>query len=93
MKSKDISSLANPELKFLLSLRKNKIRKKEEKSLAEGYRENIQLIKSNYAIDTLYICDDLFIGENNFELVDKFKNKNIRIVKLSKKVLKLSKRS
>ncbi len=54
MKSKDISSLANPELKFLLSLRKNKIRKKEEKSLAEGYRENIQLIKSNYAIDTLY---------------------------------------
>lgn len=86
MKSKDISSLANPELKFLLSLRKNKIRKKEEKSLAEGYRENIQLIKSNYAIDTLYICDDLFMGENNFELVDKFKNKNIRIVKLSKKV-------
>ena len=56
MQNKEISSLANPELKFLISLKKNKLRRQEQKSLAEGYRENLQLISSNYQIDTLYIC-------------------------------------
>ena len=36
--NKSISSLTNPELKFLISLTKNKNRKSENKSLAEGYR-------------------------------------------------------
>ena len=65
MQNKEISSLANPELKFLISLKKNKLRRQEQKSLAEGYRENLQLISSNYEIDTLYICREFFIGENN----------------------------
>ena len=62
MQNKEISSLANPELKFLISLKKNKLRRQEQKSLAEGYRENLQLISSNYQIDTLYICREFFIG-------------------------------
>ena len=86
MKNKEITSLNNPELKFLISIRKNKIRRNENKSIAEGYRENVQLINSNYEIDTLYICSELFVGNNNFELIDQFKIKQIRIVKLSKKV-------
>ena len=86
MKNKEITSLNNPELKFLISLRKNKNRRNENKSIAEGYRENVQLINSNYEIDTLYVCSELFVGNNNFELIDQFKIKQIRIVKLSKKV-------
>ena len=69
MKNKEITSLNNPELKFLISLRKNKIRRNENKSIAEGYRENVQLINSNYEIDTLYICSELFVGNNNFSLL------------------------
>ncbi len=84
--SKSITSLNNPELKFLISLSKNKIRKSEKKSLAEGYRENNLLISSNYEIDTLYICEDLFVGDNNYALINAFNKKNIRIVTLSKKV-------
>ena len=84
--SKSITSLNNPELKFLISLSKNKIRKSEKKSLAEGYRENNLLISSNYEIDTLYICEDLFVGDNNYALISAFNKKNIRIVTLSKKV-------
>jgi len=84
--SKSITSLNNPELKFLISLAKNKIRKTEKKSLTEGYRENNLLISSNYEIDTLYICEDLFVGDNNYGLVNEFNKKNIRIVTLSKKV-------
>ena len=75
MKNKEITSLNNPELKFLISLRKNKIRRNENKSIAEGYRENVQLINSNYDIDTLYVCSELFVGNNNFELIDQFKIK------------------
>ena len=61
MKNKEITSLNNPELKFLISLRKNKIRRNENKSIAEGYRENVQLINSNYEIDTLYILSLIHI--------------------------------
>ena len=84
--NKTISSLTNPELKFLISLTKNKNRKAENKSLAEGYRENKSLISSNYEIDTLYICEELFIGENNYTLISLFNKKNVRIVTLTKKV-------
>ena len=61
MKNKEITSLNNPELKFLISIRKNKIRRNENKSIAEGYRENVQLINSNYEIDTLYILSLIHI--------------------------------
>jgi hypothetical protein len=56
--NKHISSFNNPEYKFLISLRKNRNRKSEMKSIAEGYRENNQLIDSRFDIDTLYICDN-----------------------------------
>ena len=56
---------------------KNKNRKSENKSLAEGYRENRSLISSDYEIDTLYICEELFIGENNYDLISLFNKKNV----------------
>ena len=49
--NKHISSFNNPEYKFLISLRKNRNRKSEMKSIAEGYRENNQLIDSRFDID------------------------------------------
>ena len=49
---KHISSFNNPEYKFLISLKKNRNRKSEMKSIAEGYRENKQLIDSKFDIDT-----------------------------------------
>ena len=39
-------------------------------------------------VDTLYICPEFFVGENNEKLIRKFKNKNIRIVKVASKVFK-----
>ena len=41
--NKYIESLNNPEYKFLISLKKNRNRKSENKSIAEGYRENSNL--------------------------------------------------
>ena len=39
---KRIDSLNNPEYKFLISLKKNRNRKTNNKSLAEGFRECYQ---------------------------------------------------
>ena len=86
--NKYIESLNNPEYKFLISLKKNRNRKSENKSIAEGYRENSNLIDSSLNVDTLYICPEFFVGENNEKLIRKFKNKNIRIVKVASKVFK-----
>ena len=86
--NKNITSYKNPEYKFLISLKKNRNRKSEMKSIAEGYRENLQLIESNYEVDSLYICNSLLIGDNNEELIQKFIAKNIRIVEVSEKIFK-----
>jgi len=85
---KHISSFNNPEYKFLISLKKNRNRKSEMKSIAEGYRENKQLIDSKFDMDTLYICSNLFMGGNNEELVDNFISENIRVVEVSEKIFK-----
>ena len=69
--NKHIESLNNPEYKFLISLKKNRNRKSENKSIAEGYRENSNLIDSSLNVDTLYICPELFVGENNEKLPSK----------------------
>ena len=77
-----------PEYKFLVSLKKNRNRKSSNKSISEGFRECYKLLDSNYEIDTLYFCSDLFIGENNKDLLDECEQENIRIVKVSEKVFK-----
>ena len=84
--NKRIESLNNPEYKFLVSLKKNRNRKTSNKTICEGFRENNHLIKSEFLIDTLYICEEYFIGENNASLIKKFQDKNIRIVTVSEKV-------
>ena len=85
---KQIDSLNNPEYKFLISLKKNRNRKSNNKSLSEGFRECYQLLDSKYEIDTLYFCSELFIGNNNQNLLQEHKESNIRIVEVSKKVFK-----
>ena len=84
--NKKIESLNNPEYKYLISLKKNRNRKISNKTLCEGYRENTQLINSECKIDTLYICEELLIGENNLHLIKKFQKSKVRTVYLSKNV-------
>ncbi|RZP25316.1 MAG: RNA methyltransferase [Candidatus Actinomarinales bacterium] len=85
MENKLITSLANPEIKFISSLKKNTNRKEHGKTIAEGYRENKSLIESGRAIDSLYICRDLIQDKENKKLIDLFAEREIRIVETSKK--------
>ena len=36
----------------------------------------------------MYFCNELFIGENNIDLIDEYEQQNIRIVKVSEKVFR-----
>ena len=85
MENKILSSLANPEIKFISSLKKNTNRKKSKKTIAEGYRENKSLIESSRAIESLYICKELIQNKESKELVDSFDARGIRIVEVAKK--------
>ena len=85
MENKILSSLANPEIKFISSLKKNTNRKKSKKTIAEGYRENKLLIESSRAIESLYICKELIQNKEGKELIDTFHARGIRIVEVSKK--------
>lgn len=56
---KFISSLQNPEIKFLIQLQeKAKNRKKNGFFLIEGQREILLALKGGYKIDNLYFCKD-----------------------------------
>ena len=66
---KQIDSLNNPEYKFLISLKKNRNRKSNNKSISEGFRECYKLLESKYEIYTLYYCSELFICDNNQNLL------------------------
>ena len=85
MENKIISSLANPEIKFISSLKKNTNRKESGKTIVEGYRENKSLIESGRSVESLYICEELIRKTDAMKLVDDFTNRGIRIVKVSKK--------
>lgn len=75
---KQITSIQNPLIKFLHSLKdKSRIRKKEQRFLLEGKRELLLAIKSNYEIETLLYYPDLFskveaesLNYYNFEVIE-----------------------
>ena len=85
MENKKITSLANPEIKFVSSLKKNSIRRETNKSIAEGYRENKLLLESGRAIDSFYLCKELLKVKEHEELIFLFKKRKIRIVEVSEK--------
>ena len=85
MENKIITSLANPEVKFISSLKKNTNRKKNKKTIVEGYKENKSLIESGRAVDSLYICKELIHDGEGEELTDSFAKRGVRIVEVSEK--------
>lgn len=64
-----ITSLQNPQVKNVVKLRRRKYRDQQGKFLIEGYRALLYAINNHYPLDTLYVCPDLFLGENEPALI------------------------
>lgn len=65
-----ITSTANPRIKDLVRLRNRRDRDRSGRFVIEGYRELTRAIAAGIAIDTLYTCPGLYLGDNEPALVD-----------------------
>ncbi|WP_420613533.1 TrmH family RNA methyltransferase [Candidatus Spongiisocius sp.] len=66
-----ITSPTNPKVKRLVRLRSRRHRDSEGAFLIEGYRELARATDAGIRIDEIYVCDRLFLGTNEPELVDR----------------------
>ena len=64
-----ISSLQNPRIKSVVRLRDRRGRDRDPRVVIEGYRALSRALGSGYPVEELYVCEALFQGENEAELI------------------------
>lgn len=65
----DITSLQNPKIKAAIALRDRRERSETNLFLIEGYRELKRAIDAGWKIETLFTCEEFFLGENEPALI------------------------
>ncbi len=65
-----LTSLQNPKVKQVVSLKDRRDRDQTGLFIIEGYRELKRAVDSGVAIKTLFICPELFLGSNENALID-----------------------
>lgn len=83
-----LTSPHNPRVKEIIRLREKRDRDKSNKFLIEGYRELLRFTDANRNAEELYICKELFLGENEELLISRIKNKGARIIPCSESVFR-----
>lgn len=78
-----ITSAQNPRIKHLKKLRKRRERDLGREVLIEGYREILRAIENSYPVNQLYICPDLFVGENEAALIQRCQVAGAEIIELT----------
>lgn len=81
-----ITSLQNPKVKYLLKLRQKRTRDQNKQYLIEGYRELLRAYEGQTSIESLFICRDLFLGENEQALINGFEDRGVEIIECSSSV-------
>jgi TrmH family RNA methyltransferase len=75
--------LTNPRVKQLVKLRNRRERDASGLFLIEGYRELTKAVDSGFALREVYVCPDLFLGENEAALIERALADGARRVDLS----------
>lgn len=75
----ELTSLQNPKVKQAVRLRDRRDRDKSGLFLIEGYRELLRAVDASRKIETLFICPDLFLGSNEYSLIDKIKKSGAQV--------------
>lgn len=66
-----LTSLQNERIKHAVRLRERSEREDTGLFLIEGYRELLRAVDAKRKIETLFICPELFLGENEGALIDR----------------------
>ncbi len=80
-----ISSIQNPKIKQIIHLQKSNVRKRENTIFIEGFREISAAIKSDFKIETLYVCTEI-VNNNSEILKNSFIFNNIVTIEITKEV-------
>jgi TrmH family RNA methyltransferase len=79
----EITSTKNPAVKHVCALRSRRTREKEQLTLLEGYRELSRGNEYGMEIIEVFFCREMFLGENEFPLLDKLAAKGAKIAEVS----------
>jgi len=82
----EITSTQNPKIKRLVDLRDRAERDKSDLFLIEGYRELLRAVDAAWKMETLFICEELFLGSNEGALLKKATEQGAGLIQCSKKV-------
>lgn len=81
-----ITSTDNPRIKQLVHLREKRTRDATGLFLIEGFRELSRAFAGNVTIQELFICPELFLGENERGLIASLQKKGTKVIRTTEKV-------
>lgn len=81
-----LSSAQNQRIKDVLELRNRRERDRTSLFLIEGYRELSRAMNASFSIESLYICPDFFLGENEDRLIALLQKAGTKVYRCSPNV-------
>jgi len=69
MRTELLTSLRNPRIKCVVRLRDRRGRDREQKMIIEGYRGLLRALRSGYPVTELFVCAEMFQGDNETDLI------------------------
>lgn len=79
----DITSIQNPTVKSTVRLRKRSERDARGVFPIEGYREVKRALENDWPLHDLFYCRDLWLGENEMDLLTLAKDREVRLIETS----------
>ena len=78
-----ITSMQNERVKDLVRLRERRHRDRTQRFIIEGFREITRAVESGLAIETIYICPELFLGTNEPALIGRLDRIGTEVMELA----------
>ena len=75
-----ITSAQNPKIKAIMKLKSKRSRDRLSQYLIEGYRELLRATDASVAIEQLFVCEQLFLKDNEQDLIDQIEKKGAQII-------------
>ncbi len=82
----EIKSKHNSNVKKLFHLKKKRNRQDSKLFLIEGYREIKQALKHDFCFESVFICRDFILKDEERKLIESFQEKNVKIFLVDKNV-------
>lgn len=83
-----LTSSQNPQIKEAVKLQDRRQRDETKLFLIEGFRELTRAVKGGVVIQKLFICDELFLGENEPALIEEIRKSGARILSCTESVFR-----